>query len=283
MGLRRDDQALKSLDGCLAIEPEHALALLARAQISNRQGDAEAALQDVNRVVQKLDTSKLDAVTKAYYLNDRVDLYRQLGRLEDSENDARRSIALDPKQVDAYIALALIEKKRGKPDAARGWYDRMLSANPESSAVHLRRAEFFRDLGRWEEALAEADEAARLDADRGPVLAGLLKTGVQAARGEPDPAVESAEKLLKSAPAVDGQVLYAAACVWSLASGSFASSGDLSKATAMGERASVLLSEALSLGFHDLSYQEKNRMAEDPALAPIRERADVKRLVSRQP
>ena len=49
------------------------------------------------------------------------------------------------------------------------------------------------------------------------------------------------------------------------------------------ERASALLSEALSLGFHDLSYQEKNRMAEDPALAPIRERAEVKRLVWRRP
>ena len=283
MGLRRDDRALKALEACLAIDPEHALALLARAQIRNRQGDAAAALKDIDRVVQKLDASKLDASTKAYYLNDRVDLYRQLGRLEDSEGDARRSIALDPKQVDAYVSLALIEKRRGKPDAAEGWYDKMLSANPGSAGVHLRRAEFFRDLGRWDAALAEAGAAAGLDSDRGPVLAGLVEAGVRAARGEPDSAIERAEKWLKSAPTGDGRVYYAAACVWSLASGAFASAGDLAKASSAGERASALLSEALTLGFHDFNYQEKNRMAEDSALAPIRDRADVKRLVSRQP
>ena len=283
MGLRRHDQALQALESCLALDPGYALASFARAQIRRFQGDDAGALKDVDRVVQSLDSSKLDPATKAYYLNDRVDLYRRLGRLDESEKDARRSIALDPKQVDAYVALALLEKRRGKPDAASGWYDKMLASNPDSAEGRLRRAEYFRDLGRWDQAMAMADRVAKLDSERGPTLAGLLRSGVRAARGEAGPAVEQAESLLKSTPNPDGPILYTAACVWSLASRAAASSGDPSKASALADRAAKLLGEALSLGFHDFNYQEKNRMVEDPALAPILDRPEVSRLFTARP
>ena len=261
----------------LAIDPNHALASLARAQIRRLGGDNVGALKDTDRVVQALDSAKLDPATKAYYTSTIgwTSLSRYLGRLDDSENDARRSIALDPKQVDAYVALALLERKRGKPDGAAVWYDKMLAGHPGSAEVHLRRAEFFRDLGRWDQALLEADRAAKLDSERGPTLAGLVRAGILAARGEAGPAVEQAESLLKSAPIVDGPILYSAACVWSLASKAAASDGDPSKAASVADRASKLLAEALSKGYHDFNYQEKNRMSEDPALAPILGRPDV--------
>jgi eukaryotic-like serine/threonine-protein kinase len=283
MGLRRYDQALQALENCLAIDPDHALAYFARAQIRRFQGDDPGALKDIDRVVQTLDSAKLDAATKAYYLNERVDYYRHVGRLDDSEKDARRSIALDPKQVDAYVALALLEKRRGKPDAASEWYDKMLASNPDSAEVHLRRAEFFRDLGRWDQALGEAEQVAKLDAERGPTLAGLVRAEILAARGEAGPAVEQAESLLRSTPNPNGPILYAGACVWSLASKAAAASGDPSKALALADRSAKLLGDALSLGFHDFNYQEKSRMIEDPALAAILDRPDVSRLFIARP
>ena len=41
------------------------------------------------------------------------------------------------------------------------------------------------------------------------------------------------------------------------------------------ERAAELLAQALDRGFHDLIYPEHNRMADDPALAPLRQHPRV--------
>src|SRR6185312_3265297 len=155
--------------------------------------------------------------------------------------------------------------------------------DPNSADVRLRRAEYFRDQSRWDEALAECDKAATLDVQRGPSLSGLARAGVLAARGETDSSTEKADAILKQGAAGDGQILYQAACVWSLASRSAAAAGDPSKAKTLADRASALLAQALTVGFHSLNYQEHNRIADDPALAPILERPDVKRLLSRRP
>ena len=276
MGLRRFDEALKALDACLRVAPEYDLAYLARAQIRRWQGDGASALKDTNRVVDKIDASKWDAATKASYLNDRVDLYRQLGRLDEGEADAKRSIAIDPKQVDAYIALTLIEDKRGHPEAATDWSRKMVEADPGSLNARLRRVERLRDIARWDEALAEADKAASLDPVRGPTLSALARAGVLAARGTGDWGPEKVESILKQARPGDGPMFLAAAAAYSLAS---RSSDQTPKATAFADRASSLLSEALTTGFHSLNYEEKGRIADDPAFAPILSRPGVKRLL----
>ena len=93
-------------------------------------------------------------------------------------------------------------------------------------------------------------------------------------------------RALDRAPKHDGRVLYAAACVWGLASGAAAKSSDVGDATRAGEyadRAAALLAKALDRGFHDLNYPEHNRMADDPALAPVRQHPRVRALLSRQP
>jgi tetratricopeptide (TPR) repeat protein len=234
-------------------------------------------------VVGRPDSATPDASTRASYLNDRADLYRHLGRLDDAEKDGLRSIELDPKQVDAYVALALVESRRGRPEAARAWYDRMVAANPASAEARLLRAGHLRDLGRWDQAAAEIDAAEKLDAGRGPGLVGLARAGLLAARGDHSAAAALAEASLKKAPEGDGDALYAAACAFSLASRAAASAGEGSRATALADRAAALLSEALSRGFHDRNYQEQGRMGEDPALRPIWDRDDVRRLISARP
>ncbi len=74
-------------------------------------------------------------------------------------------------------------------------------------------------------------------------------------------------------------MLYAAACVWSLAS----RAAGPDEAPRYADRAAALLAEALDRGFHDLIYPEHNRMADDPALAPIRQHPRVRALLSRKP
>jgi hypothetical protein len=108
-----------------------------------------------------------------------------------------------------------------------------------------------------------------------------VRAGVEAACGEPERAVQEAEGLLKKGPADDGHVLYAAACVWGLAAEAAAKSGDEARAKQYADRAADLLAETLDKGFHDLIYEEHNRMADDPALAAVRRHPRVRELLGK--
>src|SRR5262249_34828854 len=125
-------------------------------------------------------------------------------------------------------------------------------------------------------ALADCDRAARLNPAW--ALPPLVRASVDAARGRPAAAVAAAERALEKAPKHDGHVLYAAACGWSLASRA-AGPGE---ARGYADRAAPLLAEALDRGFDDLLYPEHNRMADDPALDPIRQLPRVRDLLSRK-
>jgi eukaryotic-like serine/threonine-protein kinase len=252
MGLRQFDEARRSLETALRLKPDYANAFLARAQMEHIEGKFPEALADLDHVLTELQPGK------AGVLNDRGDLYRAMGRLDEAEADYMRSIESEPKQVDPYIGLALVYARRGEPGRAADCDDRMVAADPVSARARLRRAEARRARGDFDGAAADCDEAARLD-PRSPLPA-LVRAGVEAARGRPGPAVASAEQALKDAPAGDGHALYAASCVWALASRAAAEHAD---------RAVALLVEALTKGFHDLNYQEYNRAADDPALAGI--------------
>jgi tetratricopeptide (TPR) repeat protein len=102
MGRRQLDSAIQSLDTAIRLDPKDALAYLARAQIRHWTGDCPAALKDIDHVVGVLGPKSAD------YLNDRPDVYRTMGRLDDAAADCRRSIELEPKQADAYLSLALV-------------------------------------------------------------------------------------------------------------------------------------------------------------------------------
>ena len=109
-----------------------------------------------------------------------------------------------------------------------------------------------------------------------------MRASIEAARGDHARAVADAERLLQKGPAGDGHMLYAAACVWSLASQAAAAQPDgkeLSQRYA--DRAVGLLKETLDKGFHDLLYEEHNRMIDDPALAGIRQHPRFRELLGR--
>src|SRR5262249_39080300 len=115
-------------------------------------------------------------------------------------------------------------------------------------------------------------------------LPALVRAGVEATRGRHQEAVVEAEKALQQAPK-QGRVLRAAACVWSLAAGAASRAGPAGARLAQqyADRAVALLAEALGRGFHDLSYPEHNRLADDPALAQIRQLPRVRALLARRP
>jgi tetratricopeptide (TPR) repeat protein/tRNA A-37 threonylcarbamoyl transferase component Bud32 len=274
LGRRQYDLALPALDRTMKVKPDHAEAYLARAQIRLRQRSHPEAVADINRALKVIPSKK-----RAGALSDRGDVYRLMGRLDEAAADYRRAIEHDPKRADAHIGLALVYEKEDKPDQAAECYEQMVAANPDSAAVYLRRAEFRRGRQQFAAALADCDEAGRRDKES--VLPGLVRAGVEAARGDPERAVQEAEGLLKKGPADDGHVLYAAACVWSLAAKAAAKSGSEARAKQYADRAADLLAETLDKGFHDLIYEEHNRMADDPALAAVRQHPRVRELLGK--
>jgi hypothetical protein len=105
---------------------------------------------------------------------------------------------------------------------------------------------------------------------------------VDAARGEFAQAATEAERLLAQGhdPKDDGPVLYAAARAFSLAARTAGAAGQADRAAALGDRAAELLARAVEQGFYDLSFQDHNRMGDDPALEAIRDRPRVRDLLA---
>jgi serine/threonine protein kinase/tetratricopeptide (TPR) repeat protein len=277
LGRRHYDLALLPLEKALSLQADFDRPRLARAQLYLRQGKLTEALADVDYVLQRLPPAKRHKV-----LNDRADVYRAMGRLHDAVADYERSLELEPKQLEAYVGLALVCGKQNQPDLARACYERLVKANPDSAPAYLRRAEFRRNQQQFAEALADCDEAARRDKDS--VLPGLVRASIEAARGDHARAVAEAERLLPKGPPGDGHMLYAATCVWSLASQAAAAQSDGKElARQYADRAADLLTQTLDKGFHDLLYEEHNRMPDDPALAALRQHPRWRELFGDRP
>jgi tetratricopeptide (TPR) repeat protein/tRNA A-37 threonylcarbamoyl transferase component Bud32 len=272
LGRRDYGRAREALREALALNPDYTEAVWAIAQIDLWQGKPEDALKALDPVIAKLPAGPPET------LNVRGDVYRAMGRLDEAAADYRRMIEAKPQEPHAYVSLAGVYEKQGKPDQARDCYDRLVKAAPDAAMSYLRRAEFRRGRGEFDAALADCDRAAAKEP--ASALPALVRASIEAAHGQPDAAVADAERALTKAPKDNGRALYAAACAWSLAAGA---AKEPEKAAQYRDRAAALLAAALDKGFHDLDYPEHNRMADDPALAAVRQLPRVRELLAHGP
>jgi tetratricopeptide (TPR) repeat protein/tRNA A-37 threonylcarbamoyl transferase component Bud32 len=270
LGRRQYGPALEALQKALDLRPGYPEAIWAKAEIDLWQCRPEQALKELDALVAKLPEGPPET------LNVRGGVYQAMGRLKEAADDYQRMTELKPKEPQAYVCLARLLEKQDEAGKAAACFDRLVAAAPESKWAYLRRAEYRRDRGEYDAALADCNQADRLEP--GWALSALVRASVEAARGRPGPAVTDAERILTRAPKQDGRVLYTAACTWSLAS---RASTDQAEARSFADRAAGFLGEALDKGFHDLLYPEHNRMADDPALAPIRQLPQVRDLLDR--
>jgi tetratricopeptide (TPR) repeat protein/tRNA A-37 threonylcarbamoyl transferase component Bud32 len=277
LGRRQYDEAQAALEKAIELKLDYTVDTL--AQVVYWKGDPEGALKVINPLAEKLPAQYPET------LNVRGDIYRALGRLDDAARDYQRLIALKPELVETYVSLALVYEKQGKPELAKECFEKLVAANPNSAPAYLRRGVYRRTRGEFEAAREDCVRARAKDPKS--LLPDLVEASILAARGSAEDAVAKAEALLARAPKGDGQILYTAACTWSLASRTVAALPDKAKAAELtkqyADRAADLLAECLDKGFHDLSYPEHNRMADDPALEPIRNDPRVRKLVTHRP
>jgi tetratricopeptide (TPR) repeat protein len=207
-------------------------------------------------------------------LNVRAGVYEALGKWNEAAADYRGMIERAPKEREAYVCLARIYEKQGQRAKAAECFDRFIAEAKEPEWAFVRRAEYRRDCGDFEAALADCGQAAKIAPNW--AVPALVRAGIGASRGEPAVAVAQAEHVLEKASLDDGHILFAAACVWSLAAGA---AKDSVQSKQYAERAADLLARTLDKGFHDLNYPEHNRMANEAALAPIQHLPMVQKLL----
>jgi serine/threonine protein kinase/predicted Zn-dependent protease len=268
IGQKQYGKALEALDLAIRLKPGYPDAIWAKAQILQRQGRSEEALAELNPLIEKLPEGPAET------LNVRAGVYETLGKPDEAAADYTRMIELKPKEPEAYACLARLLEKQGQREKAVTRLEQLVKAAPDSKWAFVRRAEFRRDCGNFDGAEADCNEAARLD-PKWPVSA-LVRASVTAARGNASAAVAQAENVVAKALMDDGHVLYAAACVWSLAA---AAAKDPAESNRYAETSADYLSKTLDKGFHDLLYPEQNRIAEEPAMARIRQLPRVRELL----
>jgi tetratricopeptide (TPR) repeat protein len=261
-------EALGALQKAIDLKPGYPDAIWVRAQILQAQGGFEEALAEVDPLIAKLPDGPPETLIV------RAGIYERMGKLDEATGDYARIIELKPKEPEAYACLARLYEKRGQREKAVACLDRLVSAAPESKWAFIRRAEFRRDSGNLEGAEADCKQAAKLAP--GWSVPKLVEASVTAARGNASAAVAQAEAALSKSPSDDGHVLYAAACVWSLAAKAAKESNEGARYK---KKAADFLTKTLNVGFHDLIYPEHNRIAEEPALARIRELPTVRDLL----
>ncbi|MFA6018645.1 MAG: tetratricopeptide repeat protein [Rhodospirillales bacterium] len=170
----RHEEAESFLRQFLKLQPGHAEALknLAVAQIALRH--FKEAAQTARSILAKGKHPEASALLgQALYMQ---------GDLDEAETPLREAVAALPGQVAPRTFLASLLARVGELNAAEEIFLPLLSDFPDDAVVHLNHATTLSNLGRYEEALAEADLADRLKPGDPGILTSRSLMLVQAGR-----------------------------------------------------------------------------------------------------
>ena len=166
-------------------EPEQrrarGLLLAAAAESRNDATSASSALLLLNPLLsdQSSDLALLDAVAACSEL---------IGDLSTAEACFERALKLAPRNDRVLRGLLIISHKRGKPEQALRYAEKILQLCPHEGAVHFQKASLLRQLGQNSEAFEACREALRLMPDDVEVRTAIIQlaeeTGMTAVAAE---------------------------------------------------------------------------------------------------
>jgi tetratricopeptide (TPR) repeat protein len=130
-----------------------ALYVLSYAELGCKPLDARAAVDAARRAV------VLDAALPLGWLV-LGGLLLEMRQLDESHACFERALRLDAHLWRARAGLALGSARRGDPGAAIACFEALLQAEPANAEARDLFAQLLQDLGRYEDALSQADQAA---------------------------------------------------------------------------------------------------------------------------
>jgi protein O-GlcNAc transferase len=154
----RYDEALEAYDHAAAIAPHDALGPLTGGLRAARWGELEWAEPRLHEATLR---NPKDAT--AWHALGLVRLSR--GNVSGAEQAYRSGLLADPDALENRVGLATLSLSRGDLDGALVQYDAIVARRPKLPDAHLGRAYALMGLGRYPEARAAVDEAARLGGD----------------------------------------------------------------------------------------------------------------------
>lgn len=140
-------QMREAIDQALAIDPDDALALIARARLrGDFEGNIEAALADLDRAATLMPGSSM--------------VWNDIGLAQSARGDERRaeaamkrSIALDPESAIGHANLAIFYLDQSRMKDAKREIDLAIAADPSFSIAFLARGRYYLQTGEIDKAL----------------------------------------------------------------------------------------------------------------------------------
>jgi Flp pilus assembly protein TadD len=230
------------LGGCVERSTEHRI----RANALFKSGEYQQALAEIERGIEAKPEDASLWVLKgktAFELGDLAQARTSYARAL-QVGEGKRGVFLG----DAYVGLAVISTREQKWEDARQQFLHLLELNPNDGSSHANLAKVDLELGKIDEAVQHAEEAARTRGGDEQVLFTLGKVYLAAGRG--DDAQKTFEHICEVVPA-------SASCPYGLALVAL-QKNDTKAALAK-------LKEAV-----DRKIPHPEKLAEDPALAKLK-------------
>lgn len=154
--LGQDDQALKYLERALAIQPDHAIALKARALLRAARDDLHGALDDLDHAIatdpydqeayyrRGLVLSRLNQPDRARADQDRA---AQLRREAEQLDDVRRRLNANPHDNDLRLQVARWLLDHGQTAAGLEWTSVILASQPDHQAALRLLVDYYQRTG----------------------------------------------------------------------------------------------------------------------------------------
>lgn len=160
--------------------PRDAQVFHALAGVQYRLGNFEASDRALRRVIELAPGQYRYHHTRAAVLYEWAEQARRrgedaAGRFEEALREARRAMALSPRDGHGLLLLARCQAALGQDKEARATLAEAVAIRPEAAPVHLLLGEVLDRLGEAEQALAHLERAVKLAPPGDPAPAEALK------------------------------------------------------------------------------------------------------------
>lgn len=219
------DESLASFTKAIEIEPKSPTALTHRARIRAMKSDIPGALADVEEAM------KLQPGSQALLLH--ANLLAASGKFEQALGELNVLRQVMPDSPDVLLQLAAVHQAARQPQKAIEIYTQLLGANPQNVAAFRGRADAHLNQGQQAEAVADYEEALKIDGKNSGVLNNLA--WVLATSPKDD--LRNGQRAIELAKQACEVTEYKQAHILSTLAASYAETGDFDNAVTWSKKA----------------------------------------------
>jgi tetratricopeptide (TPR) repeat protein len=189
----RPEEALKSYDAVIRLNPKMAAVHCNRGMILQELGKVDEALRSYDEAI-GIEPRNADA-----HFNRGTALAR-LNRPGEALRSYDQAIKFKPDHIAALVNRGTTLRELKRPEEALGSFDRVIALNPRLAMAHNFRANVLADLNRREDALQSFEQAIRLQPDFAEAWYNRGRTLLSLQR--PRDAAQSFDRVIQLQPAL---------------------------------------------------------------------------------